>query len=204
MVAPRVIAVTAPSRRSGKGTISSLLVRDYGYTQFSFALPIKTMFIALCMHAEIPQSLYPRILDGDLKEAALPEVGWLSLRSFAEGVGTSWGRNMVDPDLWVNIGCSKIEKMLGKGQRVVMDDVRFVNEANVARSLGGEVWSVVRPLDNGGLRPTLASEGHLKGYEFDGVFANIGDVSDLEHLVRFYMDRGKTAQQKMRDAGEDV
>lgn len=200
---PPVVAVTAPSRRSGKGTISSLLVREYGYTAFSFALPIKTMFISLCMHAEIPQSLYPRILDGDLKEQPFTEVGGLSLRSFAEGVGTTWGRNIVDPELWVNIGRSKIQKMLDKGQRIVMDDVRFANEANIARDLGGEVWSVVRPVDNGGLLPTLASEGHLKDYVFDAVYANLEDVAFLENLVRFHM-RGKTAQQKMRDAGVDV
>lgn len=184
---PNIIAVTAPSRRSGKGTISSLLVREYGYTAFSFALPIKTMFIALCMHAEVPQSKYPRILDGDLKETGLDEIGGLSLRTFAEGVGTKWGREMFDQNLWVNIGRSKIQKMLAKGQRVVMDDVRFPNEAYIARSLGGQVWSVVRPVENGGLLPTLASEGHLKDYEFDHLMINNSTVADLEDTVRLVM-----------------
>jgi hypothetical protein len=141
------------------------------------------------MYQGVPQALYPRILDGDLKETPLPQVGGLSLRSYCEGVGTKWGREMVREDLWLDMARTKVDAMLDKGQRVVISDARFVNECSLARERGGEVWSVVRPVDNGGLLPTLASEGHLKDYEFDGVFANIGDVSDLEHLVRFYMDR---------------
>ena len=179
---PNVIAVTSPSRRSGKGTISNLLVREYGYTEFSFALPIKTMFIALLMYAEVPQAIYPRILDGDLKET--PVLAGLSLRNFAEGVGTKWGREMHDPEVWVKIGEQKLDKMLAKGHRVVISDGRFWNECNLARERGGEVWSVERPVENGGLAPTLASEGHLKDYPFDVRFYNSCTVADLEDSVR--------------------
>ena len=182
---PRIIAVTAPSRRSGKGTISSLLAREYGYTACSYAVPIKTMFIALCMHQGVDPTYYQRILDGDMKET--PVVGPLSLRSFAEGVGTTWGRNMIDERLWVDIASQKINKLLDQGHRVVIDDTRFANEAALARELGGEVWSVRRPIVNGGFAPTLASEGHMLNYDFDWVFPNIGSVVDLEGQVRRYM-----------------
>lgn len=182
---PNVIAVAAPSRRSGKGTISSLLVREYGYTPFSFARPIKTMFLALCMDTGVDPKLYPRILDGDLKET--PVVGPLSLRNFAEGVGTDWGRKMISPDIWVDIAREKIARLLATGKRLVMDDVRYPNEADLARQHGGQVWSVVRPVCNGGVEPTLASEGHLKDYQFDTNFSNAGDVEDLETWVRVIM-----------------
>jgi deoxynucleotide monophosphate kinase-like protein len=184
---PRVIAVTAPSRRSGKGTITDVLVQEYGYTEVMFAMPLKVMYIALLMYQGVDQAHYPAILDGYLKETPMEEVGGLSLRSFAEGVGTDWGRNMIDKDIWVKMASFKIKKMLDLGHRVVISDVRFPNECDVARQYGGKVWSVIRPEENGGLAPTLASEGHLKFYTFDAVFSNAGDVEDLKQLVRIAM-----------------
>jgi hypothetical protein len=187
MSLPRIIAVTAPSRRSGKGTISSLLVREYGYTEFAFAMGLKTTFIALCMYQGIDQKLYPRILDGDLKETPFQEIGGLSLRTYCEGVGTDWGRNMVRQTLWTDMAQQKIDKMLSLGHNLVLSDARFVNECDIARERDGEVWSVERPIENGGLAPTLASEGHLKDYPFDAMFVNSVDVPYLEGVVRLYM-----------------
>jgi hypothetical protein len=187
MDCPRVIAVTAPSRRSGKGTITDVLVGEYGYTELMFAMPLKVMYIALLMYQGVDQAHYPKILDGYLKETPMDEVGGLSLRTFAEGVGTDWGRKMVDPFLWVNMAKFKIKKMLDLGHRLVLSDVRFANECDIARQHGGQVWSVVRPTENGGHEPTLSSEGHLKFYTFDAVFANAGTVDDLKDHVRGYM-----------------
>lgn len=184
---PPIIAVAAPSRRSGKGTISNLLAQEYGYTKFSFSAPIKVMFISLCMYAGVPREMYPDILDGIYKETPLPELSGLSLRTFAEGLGTDWGRNMVDVDLWVGIARPLIEKLLAQGKRVVVDDARFTNEVMLAYELGGHAVNVIRPESNGGVPPTLASEGHLDGFQFSHRFLNDGSVGDLEEQVRSWM-----------------
>lgn len=181
---PPIIAVSAPSRRSGKSTLSQVLMGEYGYTKFSFAEPLKIMFIALCMSAGVDKMLYPRILDGDLKETPLAEVGGLSLRMFAEGVGTVWGRDHVDSDLWVNMARPKIQKLLDSGKRVVVDDARFLNEVMLAYTLGGVAVEVRRP---GAPAPTLASEGHLDGFQFTKVFQNDSSVGTLEDRVREWM-----------------
>ena len=185
---PNVIAVGAPVRRSGKGTIANVLINEYGYEQFSFALPIKAMFATLCLMHDIPATALPDILGGARKEEGILELG-LSLREFAEGVGTTWGRNMVDPDLWVDMAARRATKALLAGKRLVMDDARFENEVNLAYELGGCAVYVVRPVANGGFIPTLASEGHLTNAIFSHEFINDGTVADLEQQVRHWVNQ---------------
>jgi hypothetical protein len=180
---PNIIAVTAPSRRSGKGTVADVLITRFGYTKFQYALSLKTAFVALCMAQGIEQDRITRMLDGDLKEAPQAEIGGLSLRTFCEGVGTDWGRKTVSEDLWVNMAYTKIVKLLDSGHRVVVEDARFVNECNLVRELGGKVIRVVRPEYNGGLPPTLSSEGHLESYPVDFIFANEASVERLREQV---------------------
>lgn len=183
---PSIIAVTAPCRYSGKGTVADVLASRFGYLQFNYALPIKTMFVTLLMYAGVDQDLYPRILDGDMKEMLIPGVG-LSLRQFAEGVGTTWGRNMVHPNLWIDLARPKIQKLLDRGVRLVIQDARFPNECDLVKCLGGKIVRVVRPVYNGGLRPSLASEGHLENYQVDFIFANEGSIESLQEKVTDWM-----------------
>ena len=183
MSLPNIIAVTAPSRRSGKGTVADVLITRFGYTKFQYALGIKTAFAALCMAQGIEQDRITRMLGGDLKEAPQAEIGGLSLRTFCEGVGTDWGRKMVSEDLWVNMAYTKIVKLLDSGHRVVVEDARFVNECDLVRELGGKVVRVVRPVWNGGLKPTLSSEGHLEDYQHNAIFANDSTIARLQEYV---------------------
>lgn len=184
---PNVIAVCAPSRRSGKGTISDVLINEFGYTEYMFAGPIKVMWTALCMVVGMDKDTVNRTLFGDLKEVPMEQLGGMSLRSFAESIGTKWGRDMISPTLWVNIGSYAIWSMLDKGKRVVVSDARYPNEANLVRDMGGVVVNVIRPVENGGLEPTLASEGHLRDYRFDATFVNDSTVVDLQAVVRNWM-----------------
>lgn len=187
---PKVIAVTAPSRRSGKGTVADVLIHDFGYTKFQFALGLKTMFVALCMYQGVEHSLIQRYLDGDLKETQIPELAGLSLRTFAEGIGTNWGRNMIGPDLWVHMANVKIAALLKQGKRIVFEDCRFANEAYLAKLHNGVVIRVVRPTINGGLIPTLPSElnnGLGPDYPYDYIFANERGVEHLRDQVRSWL-----------------
>lgn len=183
---PNIVCVSAPSRHSGKGTVAGVLIREYRYVQFNFATPIKTMWTALCMIQGVDRDIIGRTLTKDLKETPLPEVAGLSLRTFAEGIGTTWGRNMVREDMWVDMARPTLKALLAKGQRIVIEDARFANECNLARELGGVVVNVVRPVFNGGVLPTLASEGHLLDYDFDWTFTNTGTIAQLHDQVRWY------------------
>ena len=184
---PPIVCVSAPSRFSGKGTVADVLIREYHYVQFNFATPIKTMWTALCMVQGMDNDTIGQTLIGKLKETPMDLCGGLSLRSFAEGVGTTWARNMVDDNIWVNMARPKLKAMLAKGQRIVIEDARFPNECDLARELGGEVVNVKRPVFNGGVLPSLASEGHLAGYNFDWTFENTGSIQELQKQVRWWL-----------------
>src|SRR5262249_32642803 len=130
---PRIIAISANARFSGKGTMADVLVREYGYKKFLFSFGLKASFGALCMAYGIPGDMVPRIIDGDLKETPLPELAGLTYRTYCEGVGTDWGRNMIDYDLWVKMSRGTLQRWIEKGYYIVAEDIRFPNEANLAK-----------------------------------------------------------------------
>ena len=60
-------------------------------------------------------------------------------------LGTEWGRETIDQDIWVN----SVRRMLTKSffseyTPVIIDDLRFENEAKMVREMGGEVWEIDR------------------------------------------------------------
>jgi hypothetical protein len=65
---------------------------------------------------------------------------------------------------------------------VVVDDVRFPNEAQLIKSMGGQLWRIERP----GLTDATghSSEGGLADWEFDRVIVNDGTVEDLVRDLR--------------------
>ena len=107
------------------------------------------------------------------KEAVLPELG-VSARHLLRTLGTEWGRECVSPTVWLDVWLAKARRK----SFVVVDDVRFTNEAELIRLLGGEVWRITRP---GVVRTTEhASEGGLDSWsEFTCDIVNSGNVSDL-------------------------
>ena len=80
--------------------------------------------------------------------------------------GTEVGRHMFGEDFWVDTAIDKIPD----GSKVVFADVRFPNEANAIKSLGGEVWRINR--EGYGAANDHISEHALDNYEFDHVISN--------------------------------
>jgi hypothetical protein len=72
------------------------------------------------------------------KEVVDPLIG-VSPREAMQKLGTEWGRSL-NPDLWVNLMRAQIET--GKHRKVVIDDVRFLNETLCVQALGGRVLVV--------------------------------------------------------------
>jgi hypothetical protein len=140
-VAPAQHEVATPARligltgkaRSGKDTVAGFLPGQ----KLAFAAPLKRGL-------QIMLQLNDEHVNGDLKEVTLDWLG-KSPRQLLQTLGTDWGRNLVHPDLWLLVAKQKIEKYLSMGLDVVITDVRFDNEADLIRSLGGQVWHIVRP-----------------------------------------------------------
>lgn len=87
-----------------------------------------------------------------------------------------------DPNVWVNMWLRNTRKY--REDVIIVDDVRFQNEVNAIRNLGGHILYIKR---DGTERPDLESEGfRLK--EYDHVFDNNGDEDRLRERVKHWVD----------------
>lgn len=104
------------------------------FTRQRFAGPIKDMLSGLC--------LTRAQLDGAEKEAPCDLLGGKTPRWAMRSLG-DWGRNN-DPDFWVRPAVCEAERYLLAGFGVVLDDVRFANEAAAIIDLGGIIVQLSR------------------------------------------------------------
>jgi hypothetical protein len=125
---------------SGKSVVADILVNEFGFTRVKFADPLKNMLRTLLGDmGHIPEDV-ERMIEGDLKEVPLPELG-VTPRHLMITLGTEWGRHQVRKDLWVRLWAARAERF----PRVVADDVRFPNEVRMLAEVGGALWRIERP-----------------------------------------------------------
>ena len=122
----------------GKDTVADYLVQHHGYVRKSFADPIKTTVVDLFR-------LEPHQMEGDEKEAIDPRHN-LSPRQMMQLVGTDMFRRMVRDSFWTDYFTEWFLRQ-PDGTRVVVPDVRFQNEVDVIKSLGGIVIRIDRNND---------------------------------------------------------
>lgn len=138
--APRLIGFCGP-KGSGKSTAAQMLVEytEQAWTRYSFANPIREMLRVLGVSERV-------MLDPDRKEKPLDTLGGKSPRQLLCSLGTTWGREHVGEHLWTNQAARRIPSLLsGTGvEGVVIDDVRFEDEAQLIRDLGGIVIELRR------------------------------------------------------------
>jgi hypothetical protein len=111
-------------------------------------------------------------------------MGWEDLKSESPDVrglmqrlGTEVGREMFGDDFWVKAAINAIPE----GAKVVFSDVRYPNEADAIRALGGEVWRVHR--DGVGPANDHTSENSLSDYVFDTEVKNFDTLEELNSMV---------------------
>lgn len=169
----RLIGLYSNAPGSGKSTIAGML---RGYKRLSFADPLRKF------SAQILSSLGYNGLAclRDKKEEKITELG-VSPRQMMQTLGTEWGRSCIHPDLWIMVAAGAVERQRKRGRNVVIDDVRFPNEAEMIRKLGGELWLVHRPgvVYEGG----HSSEGALTDVLPDAVVHNSGSFGHLREVV---------------------
>lgn len=154
---------------SGKSEVAAAL-RELGqFHRIPFAGPLKTMLSSV--------GFSDAQLWGDEKEVPVPELGGVTPRHLMQTLGTEWGRNTIHPDIWVTLWERAVEARSG---HVVVDDVRFPNEVDIVRSLGGQVWRIERP---GVATMNHASETQIASLEVDSVIQNTGDLFHLRQAA---------------------
>lgn len=170
---PRQILVAFTGlAQSGKTTAAKQLCHE-GFDRMSFADPIKQMVRCLTPETD--------------KTAELAAFGGKSLRFLYQSLGTDWGRDMVDENIWVSLGRERLKSLLrdveeGVIKGVVIDDLRFDNEAELIHELGGLVIKVSR---EGTESMSHASESGISGHLISYEMSNDTSVEELRDSVLF-------------------
>lgn len=164
--------------RAGKDTVGQIILNlGRGWERMSFADPMR----------EALYRLNPTITAGGVETTlagAVNVFGWEKLKSASAQVrplmqrlGTEVGREMFGKNFWVDYALDN----LPDGAMVVFTDVRFPNEADAIKALGGEVWRVNR--QGFGAANAHESETAMDDYEFDYVIDNDSTLNNLEDIV---------------------
>lgn len=167
----RLIGLYSPAPRSGK-TFTATVLAHKGYQPLSFAEPIKRMAVEFFMGLGYSKEEALSLAWVD-KAKILPEIN-ASSRFVLQTIGTEWGRNYIAEDIWVRCLCARAQEFL----HVVVDDVRFENEAKAIKDMGGEIWFIKRPFMSHDFNHT--SEGALDNWDgFDHFIDNNGTLEEF-------------------------
>ena len=129
--------------------------------------------------------VFARVSFADELKSTLRSLGWngrkdeagrLLLQDFGMFV-----RERVHPDAWIRQVANHIAVLQRDGYDIALTDVRFLNEIEFVRRLGGEIWRINRP----GVGPVNdhVSEREWTTVEPDRVIENDGDITQLRHRV---------------------
>ena len=167
---------------AGKDTIANYLVEHHGYKKVAFADKIRECLFALdpivATRADYPLHLSEYFDDfGWEQTKKLPEV-----RRLMQTFGTEVGRNLIDSNIWIEIALGSVKP----GDKVVVSDVRFPDEAENIKWLFGEIWRVERNV--GYLFGNHISETALDDWVFDRTFINDKSIEHIHSLVDYVME----------------
>ena len=163
--------------QSGKDEIAKVAL-EYGFERAAFADTLREALMALNPLIGVSAYLndFVTMLGWEEAKRKSPEI-----RRLLQRMGTEAGREIFGKNIWVN----KTLGNLDPAKHYIITDVRYQNEAEAIRDLGGQMWRVVRP----GTGPVNKhkSEVDLDKYKFDFTIKNDGDLENLEHLVKKLM-----------------
>ena len=183
----QVIVGIAGAIGAGKTTFAQRLVEAHSFVRVGFGDALKEE-VARTLRRTIKAHLRATRPDirtrddlGGIDETRwdqyIHSALWESRDEFARSLLQEWGtelRRAEDPDYWVRAWEHRVVAL----PRVVNDNVRFVNEADAIRRLGGFLIKVTRPawLPQG----THVSESALADWtDYDFTILNDGDLADL-------------------------
>lgn len=144
---------------SGKGTVGNHLVLQHGFSKVSFAASLKDAVSSIFG--------WPRyLLEGETNESRvwreLPDGYWseklgkpVTPRWVMQNIGTNVMRDHFHENIWI---WSLEKKLLNQNNNVVITDVRFSNEIEVIKKLGGETFWVKRDPDPPWLKTALTNK----------------------------------------------
>ena len=168
--------------RSGKDTVAKYLVESHGFKRVAFADAIRNMLLDVNPYIGFGPSNSSHTTLADLVAA----VGWegakehYEVRRLLQDLGVS-ARQYIGEDVWIKAAL----RTPSSGENIVITDVRFTNEADAIKKLGGRIWRIIRP----GVEAVNQhiSETQMTAYPFDELINNDGDIRRLENEVLLRM-----------------
>jgi hypothetical protein len=164
---------------SGKDTTGKHLCEKYGYMRLAYADALKEACREIFGFTD--EQLY-----GSSKETA-DEFWKTSPRKVLQYVGTDLFRDQLDkviPDLGKNIWIKVLEKKIldvwkkNPSQGIVITDLRFPNEVEAVKKLGGIVLRITRPsLESG--KDMHSSEVEIDNLDVDFELLNDSTIDSL-------------------------
>ena len=166
----KLIGITGKAR-SGKDAIAKFAWSQYGFTRIAFADAVK-----LSAQAKFGLTA-AQTWDDELKEVVIPHWN-MTPRQMFQMEGTEAGRNVFGGDLWIKRFMLSYN-LLKHTDDIIVPDVRFDNEAEALRSLGGIIIEVRRGQAGlSGSAGTHVSESGLS-LPADYVIDNNGTLEEL-------------------------
>lgn len=177
-----IIGIAGPAQ-SGKSTMAGefrrlVKFRGQKYAERPFAGPLKRMLASIGVD-----------VSDQSKNAPVPFLdGRITPRVMMQTLGTEWGRNLL-PDLWLRVW----QHELDPGAHVVtVPDVRFNNEAELIRSLGGTIIHIQRkPTADMLAVPAHPSEAGITRVKGDIIFRNDRGIEKMAQLAASILDNTK-------------
>lgn len=183
--------------RSGKDEVASALV-ELGFVRFAFADALKKIAfdanpLACNEHSGGYSRLATLVQNSNWDGAKLQA----DVREYLQRLGVAC-REHLGEDVWIR-PLYDLMGDIGARADVVVSDMRFMNEANTVRALGGEAWRIARP--GVGAVNEHTSETALDEYEFDRYVINDGSVEDLRKKVVRLADAAKIGSGEKQPRG---
>jgi len=177
-----IVGITG-KKGHGKDTVGEVFTKA-GYLRDFFAAPIKeAVKLALNMTDEQVHGTV------DVKETIDPRYG-ITPRWAMQSMGTEWGRNLINKDVWAIACLSRIEN--SGALNWVITDTRFTNEADIIKEKGGIIVKVVRPNADTGSFEDHPSELQIDLIEPDYTITNDGTLDELVTQVKALVEQLKS------------
>lgn len=166
--------------RAGKNTIADILTDLYGFSQLSFAGPLK----------EAVYRLNPLVQGNQRVQDIIDQFGWdqakdsfPEVRKLLQRMGTEVGRDLFSDSFWIDMADKAVQNTVGS---IVFTDVRYENEALFITENNwdgeGYIIRVTRP----GIGPVNAhaSDTGIRDDLVDFTINNNGSLEDLKNKVK--------------------
>jgi len=172
-------------KNSGKDTVAAYLVKEHGFERKAFADPLKQSVAALFnipfsevdkLKNDTDVAVEIRLFTQGVSSSLQPEYRAWSFREFLQRYGTESHREVFGMDFWVDYTLPV--QGFYPGRAIVVTDVRFENEADRVRFLGGSIWYVDR-----GQESTDEHVSEQFDFVMDRIIENTGTVMDLYERV---------------------